>query len=314
MTFPAPALCARLAAAAMLLTLPVTILAAGSPAEPATSLLPLSQAQQVSMGIRLAPIDPAQAPVLSLPGSVVVPPESQRVVASAVAGLLTAPRGRCRRPRGPASAAGPRPKVQAPLHGPTQAYSGAMPTAVTAPPKPRRSLLAALLSAVLLSSVAAFLPGCTRPQSGDTGQGTRLQGSIAAVSDGDSFTLVDADGRRIGIRIAGIDAPEKSQPHADAARDHLARMLALGSIEILPIKTDPFGRRVSRVHARGQDVALRQLQAGLAWHFMRYAGEQPADERERYALAEREARLARRGLWADPQPQAPWTFRQRNRG
>ena len=89
MTFPAPALCARLAAAAMLLTLPVTILAAGSPAEPATSLLPLSQAQQVSMGIRLAPIDPAQAPVLSLPGSVVVPPESQRVVASAVAGLLT---------------------------------------------------------------------------------------------------------------------------------------------------------------------------------------------------------------------------------
>ena len=60
--------------------------------------------------------------------------------------------------------------------------------------------------------------------------------------------------------------------------------------------------------------ALSQIQAGLAWHFLRYAAEQAPDERERYALAEREARQSRRGLWADPHPQAPWTFRQRNRG
>ena len=189
-----------------------------------------------------------------------------------------------------------------------------MPTAVTAPHELRRPALAGLLAAIALTGAALLLPGCTRPQSDGTGQGTRLRGSIAAIADGDSFTLVDTDGRRIGVRIAGIDSPEKSQPHADAARDHLAQLLALGSIEILPIKTDPFGRQVSRVHARGQDVALRQLQAGLAWHFVRYAGEQPPDERERYALAEREARLARRGLWADPHPQAPWAFRQRNRG
>ena len=89
MPFPAPARCAWIAATALLLALPVTTLAAGAAAEPAAPLLTLSPAQQVSMGLRLAPIEPAQSPVLSLPGSVVVPPDSQRVVASAVAGLLT---------------------------------------------------------------------------------------------------------------------------------------------------------------------------------------------------------------------------------
>ncbi|MCX7272722.1 MAG: hypothetical protein NTV19_05890, partial [Burkholderiales bacterium] len=109
-----------------------------------------------------------------------------------------------------------------------------MPIAVTAPPGRLRPLLTGLLVAALLVGTVGLLPGCTRPQSGLPDHGNRLQGSIASIADGDSFTLIDRDGRRVGIRIAGIDAPEKSQPHADTARDHLTQLLARGSIEVVP--------------------------------------------------------------------------------
>ncbi len=42
---------------------------------------------------------------------------------------------------------------------------------------------------------------------------------------------------------------------------------------------------------------------GLAWHFTRYSDD------KRLAAAEREARAARVGLWADEAPVAPWDWR-----
>ena len=42
---------------------------------------------------------------------------------------------------------------------------------------------------------------------------------------------------------------------------------------------------------------------GLAWHYTRYSDD------ARLAAAEREARAARRGLWRDAAPVAPWDWR-----
>ena len=165
----------------------------------------------------------------------------------------------------------------------------------------------------MLAALVLLAPGCSRNVPDHTPRPGVLSGRIGPIADGDSFTLIADDGRRIGVRIGGIDAPEKGQPHADQSRDNLARLLARGALEIEPIKTDPFGRQVARVRARGEDVALSQIEAGLAWHFVRYAADQSPQERTRYAQAEREARHAARGLWADPAPVAPWLHRQRKR-
>ena len=210
-----------------------------------------------------------------------------------------------------------------------QAYSGAMnvparagvtttvalPASVAAVPagstgseysvSPRRRLVQAAL--VLLA------PGCSRNLPDHTPRPSVLSGRIGSIADGDSFTLIADDGRRIGVRVGGIDAPEKGQPHADQSRDNLVRLLARGALEIEPIKTDPYGRQVARVRAGGEDVGLSQIEAGLAWHFVRYAADQSPDERTRYAQAQREARQAGRGVWADPAPVAPWLHRQRKR-
>ena len=42
---------------------------------------------------------------------------------------------------------------------------------------------------------------------------------------------------------------------------------------------------------------------GLAWHYVRYSKD------ARLAAAERDARAAKRGLWADKAPVPPWEWR-----
>lgn len=134
-----------------------------------------------------------------------------------------------------------------------------------------------------------------------------------SVDDGDSFVARRADGTKIRVRLAGIDAPEKSQPWANAARQKLRGLLHERELVITALKTDRWGRLVALVAADGEDPALAMLEAGLAWHFTRYDRDLPVASRERYARAESEARSARLGLWQANEPEAPWEFRRRQR-
>jgi endonuclease YncB( thermonuclease family) len=140
-----------------------------------------------------------------------------------------------------------------------------------------------------------------------------LHGRLIRVQDGDSFLLRGADGARRRIRIAGIDAPEKGQPYAETAGDHLATLLADRPLRLAVIKTDPFGRLVAEVWNGEADVGLALLEAGLAWHFKRYAAEQAAPQRQRYAAAEQRARDDGIGMWREAGLVEPWRFRAQQR-
>jgi hypothetical protein len=54
----------------------------------------------------------------------------------------------------------------------------------------------------------------------------------------------------------------------------------------------------------GTDVSLDIIRAGFGWHYTQYSND------ARYAAAEQEARAARRGLWQDSAPIAPWEYRR----
>ncbi|HVL56158.1 MAG TPA: thermonuclease family protein, partial [Burkholderiaceae bacterium] len=145
-----------------------------------------------------------------------------------------------------------------------------------------------------------------------------VHGRVVHVHDGDSFVLQLADGQREQVRLAGIDAPEKGQPHADESRDALRALLHEQRVRVQTIKRDAFGRRVAEVFRVSDelpelDAALAQLQAGMAWHFVRYLAEQSPAQQRRYAAAERKARNGGAGLWREPQPVPPWEFRTRAR-
>ena len=69
-------------------------------------------------------------------------------------------------------------------------------------------------------------------------------------------------------------------------------------------------RIIGVVYVDGQDAGLALIRAGLAWHFKRYASEQPEQQRAEYALAEQQAREAGLGLWGDLSPVPPWEWRR----
>jgi len=140
-----------------------------------------------------------------------------------------------------------------------------------------------------------------------------IDGVVEHVYDGDSFRLHTSDGRDLGVRIAGIDAPERTQPFANISRKALREAIDDRDVRVEAIKVDPYGRVVGRVFVAGRDVGLEQLDRGLAWHFVRYDADLSPTERERYARAQRQAQTRRAGLWRQNDPQAPWLFREQRR-
>ena len=146
-----------------------------------------------------------------------------------------------------------------------------------------------------------------------------LYGRVVAVADGDTLTVLDGAERPHKVRLSAIDAPERRQAYGESAKQHLVRLARGKSVLVDWHKRDRYGRIVGRVLLRdcasvdcgyAQDVALEQLRAGLAWHFPRYASEQPLHQRVQYAGVERDARARREGLWQQPEPVPPWLFRK----
>lgn len=115
------------------------------------------------------------------------------------------------------------------------------------------------------------------------------------------------------MRIAGIDAPERTQPFANVSRRALRDTIENREVRVEAIKADGYGRVVGRVFVGGRDIGLDQLDRGLAWHFTRYDADLAPAERERYARAQADAQARRAGLWSENDPLAPWLFRQQRR-
>jgi endonuclease YncB( thermonuclease family) len=136
------------------------------------------------------------------------------------------------------------------------------------------------------------------------------RGTVVGVADGDTLTLLDEQRQQHRIRLDGIDAPERSQPFGQRARQSLAS-LAHGREALAECpKTDKYGRSVCRVTVDGVDVGLEQVRRGLAWHYVRYAREQSPEARVAYARAEQQARGDRSGLWSYRDPTPPWDYRR----
>jgi endonuclease YncB( thermonuclease family) len=167
-------------------------------------------------------------------------------------------------------------------------------------PRPRAVPLPLLLLGLLLALLAPVRSGALE-----------LHGRVVRVVDGDSITVLDAARREFKVRLAAIDAPERGQPFGQVSRSNLSDLVFGEMVTVEVDKVDRWGRLVGRVLRNGVDIGMEQLRTGLAWHFRRYADEQPPALREAYAAAEAAARAARVGLWRDAEPVPPWVWRRR---
>lgn len=171
--------------------------------------------------------------------------------------------------------------------------------------KPRsrgRSIVDALifLAALALVALGAGRMGWIFPESGQ-------------------FTAVDGDSLRKGeqeYRLHGIDAPELHQtctgadgrdyPCGRMARDELRRLVARSALACALQDTDRYGRRVVTCRAGDEDINAGMVGRGWAIAYRRHG--------TAYADEEKEARAARRGIWAgDFELPERWRERQRDR-
>lgn len=135
-----------------------------------------------------------------------------------------------------------------------------------------------------------------------------FKAKVTRIVDGDTYEVEMADHHIIRIRMFGIDAPEKSQTNGQKAMYGLS-ILCYGKIlQINPIGADPNRRLVAdAITAEGINLNIEMVKLGLAWHFKRYS------DNPLLAIAEKEARAARKGLWKEDNPTPPWEFRSKSR-
>jgi endonuclease YncB( thermonuclease family) len=172
---------------------------------------------------------------------------------------------------------------------------------------------------VWILGFGALLPGCAR----DTGLALPAGPYvIKTIHDGDSFHLQAKNNAIVRVRIAGIDAPERTQPYAQKSTVALEALLTAGPIRLEPIKVDRFDRWVANVYVNDTDIGLAMVNQGWAWYFRRYKNDLETSRQMRYELAEQTAKQKRLGLWQGLEaaeknpalaPEPPWKFRERMR-
>ena len=128
-------------------------------------------------------------------------------------------------------------------------------------------------------------------------------GKVVAVLDGDSLMVLDLR-QQVEVRLHGVDAPEGGQAFGSVCKRTLSNLVFGKTAAVQVVDVDRYKRSVSRLTVDGRDVGLEMIRAGCAWHYRQYSDDAG------YAAAEEEARRARRGLWQDAAPVAPWNFRR----
>jgi micrococcal nuclease len=162
---------------------------------------------------------------------------------------------------------------------------------------------------------AAVLAGCTsvssdgaagrEGRSAESGTSTASPSSATAVSDGwRSIEIVDGDTLYVSgslgeleVRIIGVNTPESGECFSDEATDALARLVDGNDLVLVADRSDvdQFGRALRYIETDGVDVGAELVAGGFA-----IARRYPPDDAraDRYAVLQRAAQEAGRGLWA----------------
>ncbi len=132
-------------------------------------------------------------------------------------------------------------------------------------------------------------------------------GTVIGITDGDTIKALQGKTTE-KIRLIGIDCPEKKQPFGQKAKRFASDLAFKKTVTVFHQGRDRYGRILGDVHLPDGRILNQELvKAGLAWWYRRYSKDQ---ELERL---ETEAREAKRGLWADPNPIPPWQWRRSKR-
>lgn len=153
---------------------------------------------------------------------------------------------------------------------------------------------------LLGAALASLISGCAWAQG-------MLQGRIERIIDGDTLVLA-VEGRRMTVRIAGIDAPELAQPFGAQASAALQALAGAAEAQARCYGLDRWQRHLCQVSVRGMDLAQLQVGRGLAWVWPQ--GGPPLQQQAVLLQLQRAAQRDGLGLWVDDRALPPWLWRK----
>jgi endonuclease YncB( thermonuclease family) len=155
----------------------------------------------------------------------------------------------------------------------------------------------------MMAYTCAVVVGLSWILGAGNGVGEPFMGEFVDTVDGDTFLLKTA-ASTITIHIAGVDAPEPAQAFGPEARKHLAELLKGKTVVVTPKSKEKDRVNAMVTLENGVNVGQCVLADGTAWY---NDNEDPHNSESRSLMAH--AMAAKKGLWADKTPLAPWDFR-----
>ena len=157
--------------------------------------------------------------------------------------------------------------------------------------------LSVLFAFALISASSADAKRSSRPA-------PRYTAHVITIVDGDTFKGLVAGSMLLRFRLHGIDAPEPGQPFGKAAKNFAGDLLFDRDVEIVAFYRDKRGLTVADVFlGDGRLVNHEMVKAGLAWRARNHKD-------TRLMQLEKDARAAKKGLWAEAKPVPPWEYRK----
>lgn len=134
----------------------------------------------------------------------------------------------------------------------------------------------------------------------------QIKGKVVKVKDGDTIVVLDDCNVQHTIRIADVDTPEYKQPFSMVAKSFTSDQIFGKKVYVKSKGKDRYGRTIGFIfYGQSKNLSEELLKVGLAWHYVRYSTSPDFQE------IENSARKNQLGLWAHPEPVAPWKWRSK---
>ncbi|MBD2251054.1 thermonuclease family protein [Nostoc parmelioides] len=150
--------------------------------------------------------------------------------------------------------------------------------------------------------------------------------SVERVSDGDTLVVKDAQGKKVTVRFACMDAPEIAHSNKEKqskrardrnqftwgvkAQERVEQLVKQGGdrVTLNITDSDRYGRKVAEVRlSDGTFVQQVLIQEGLAKVYRPYLNKCPS--KAIVQQAETQAQQQKIGIWGDPKFVNPWEYR-----
>lgn len=131
-------------------------------------------------------------------------------------------------------------------------------------------------------------------------------GKAIKVFSGQSFTFLYRNDIHIPVILYGISCPYIGQPYAEEAKQYLTKLIFEKEVDLAWVDEDIYGRKIGIITVNNININEEMIRAGFAWH------NKEQDYNPEWAKLETEAKIAKRGLWSQPNPIPPWEWRAKN--